>query len=226
MIRACIYNGESVIGCITPSVLDMFKNELAELECSFSMDASCHGCIELLRHGLELSMENCDASFLDAVRNVRKECCGNNADFLASVSKMYCHLLTYCCSNHVYEEVLSETITEFGNDGLMYIGHKCDECGTETYSFDFSGITVLIEMCDKNSLYSFWNDDNEMEHTVIIVFGGRKICLMHRGDVRQLCKAVKACVCDFMCNEKAYSREEVAKMLLEVAKSLVRSSKH
>lgn len=229
MIRACIYSGDKAVGCVTPSAVGMFEDELSSLR-EFGSDESCVQALALLETGFSLSVENNDASFLDALKRVKSDGFGVSMDFLVAVSKAYWHALSYCCSNQVFDEAMSEAVSEFNNEGLMYIGHKTSEFGSEMYSFSSGEATVFIEMCDKDSLYSFFTDSHETEHNVVILTGTKRIRLSHCGDICQLCEAVKACICDFLCDcdeegVKQYTREDVVKMMLEVARMLI-EAKH
>lgn len=231
-INACIYGEDGVLaGCVTDSVLAQFRNELdGLLRDSIGYDGL--GIVfSMLDSAIEKSEENCSAAFLNCLRYFSE---GTSTDvppeMVVSIRRAYRNLLRLCCSNSVRDEVLDATIDAFRNEGFFYIGNIVEFCGGKAYTFDMDGVPVSVKMVEKPDIYGFWDRRRGVKNQALVTCGGVNVLVLQDGDAAMFAEAVRACAADLkdaLCQKDGERDDdgdvkELAKALLEVAKSLVK----
>ena len=224
-VNACIFDNEGrLAGCVTPSVIAKFQEEMLAIWEKAGDDPELRGVAGALAQAAEASGERMDAGFLNALKSVIRRQGGSFywQEFIQQVSESYHNLVSYCCSNVVYDEVLSESISFFAEYGFTYIGNGMIDLDYDVYTFDASGVTVGIEMRAADKLYGLWREDGERR--VVVVMGDKRVTMVHAGLIESLCTAIWACIEDFSVDEPfedAGHGPERVRLLVEVAKRLI-----
>ena len=224
-VNACIFDNEGrLAGCVTPSVIAKFQEEMLAIWEKAGEDPELRGIAGALAKIVEASGERLDAGFLNGLKAViRRQ--GDSfyyQEFIQQVGESYHKLVSYCCSNVVYDEVLSESISFFADYGFTYIGNGMIDLDYDVYTFDASGVTVGIEMRAADKLYGLWRNDGERR--VVVIMGDKRVMMAHTGMIESLCTAIWSCIEDFSVDEPFEGTEhgpERVKLLVEVAKRLL-----
>ena len=118
-INACIYDSRrNLVGCITDSVIERFNDEFETLRKRYFGD-DVTPILGIMEKSLVKSKDKMSADFLNCLKLLsRKYRDDAPVGFSQDVSKAYHALVRHCCSQQVYDEVLSETIQQFRDAGL------------------------------------------------------------------------------------------------------------
>ena len=156
-INACLYDADGVLaGCITDSAIELFQSEFAELKKKYFGD-TVTPVLGVMEKSLIQSVDKKSADFLNCLKLLsRKYRDDAPVGFVQEASRVYHNLVRYCCSQAVYDEVLEETIAEFREAGLDYVGGNSRGFEQDDCIFEYKGRTVAVRMRSRPDLYRLW----------------------------------------------------------------------
>ena len=172
-INACIYDSRrNLVGCITDSVIERFDDEFEALrKRHFGDDVT--PILGIMEKSLIKSKDKMSADFLNCLKLLsRKYRDDAPVGFSQDVSKAYHALVRHCCSQQVYDEVLAETIRQFRDAGLDYIGANMNGFDSNDCLFEYNGKRIAIRMRERQDLYRMWNASDGSGWRVGVTDGG------------------------------------------------------
>ena len=172
-INACIYDSRrNLVGCITDSVIERFDDEFEALrKRHFGDDVT--PILGIMEKSLIQSKDKMSADFLNCLKLLsRRHRDDVPVGFSQDVSKVYHALVRHCCSQQVYDEVLSETIRQFRDAGFDYIGANMNGFDSNDCLFEYNGKRIAIRMRERQDLYRMWNASDATGTHVVVTDGG------------------------------------------------------
>lgn len=172
-INACIYDSRrNLVGCITDSVIERFDDEFEALrKRHFGDDVT--PILGIMEKSLIQSKDKMSADFLNCLKLLsRRHRDDVPVGFSQDVSKAYHALVRHCCSQQVYDEVLSETIRQFRDAGFDYIGANMNGFDSNDCLFEYNGKRIAIRMRKRQDLYRMWNASDATGTHVVVTDGG------------------------------------------------------
>ena len=172
-INACIYDSRrNLVGCITDSVIERFDDEFEALrKRHFGDDVT--PILGIMEKSLIKSKDKMSADFLNCLKLLsRRHRDDVPVGFSQDVSKAYHALVRHCCSQQVYDEVLSETIRQFRDAGFDYIGANMNGFDSNDCLFEYNGKRIAIRMRERQDLYRMWNASDATGTHVVVTDGG------------------------------------------------------
>ena len=172
-INACIYDSRrNLVGCITDSVIERFDDEFEALrKRHFGDDVTL--ILGIMEKSLIQSKDKMSADFLNCLKLLsRRHRDDVPVGFSQDVSKAYHALVRHCCSQQVYDEVLSETIRQFRDAGFDYIGANMNGFDSNDCLFEYNGKRIAIRMRERQDLYRMWNASDATGTHVVVTDGG------------------------------------------------------
>lgn len=172
-INACIYGSRcNLMGCITDSVIERFDDEFETLKKKYFGD-DVTPILGIMEKSLIQSKDKMSADFLNCLKLLsRKYRDDAPIGFAQDVSKAYHALVRHCCSQQVYDEVLSETIQQFRDAGFDYIGANMNGFDSNDCLFEYDGKRIAIRMRERQDLYRMWNVNDATGTHVVVTDGG------------------------------------------------------
>ena len=172
-INACIYDSQrNLVGCITDSVIERFNDEFETLRKRYFGD-DVTPILGIMEKSLVKSRDKMSADFLNCLKLLsRKYRDDAPVGFSQDVSKAYHALVRHCCSQQVYDEVLSETIQQFRDAGLDYIGANMNGFDSNGCLFEYNGKRIAIRMRERQGLYRMWDANDTTGTHVVVTDGG------------------------------------------------------
>ena len=172
-INACIYDSRrNLVGCITDSVIERFDDEFEALrKRHFGDDVT--PILGIMEKSLIKSKDKMSADFLNCLKLLsRRHRDDVPVGFSQDVSKAYHALVRHCCSQQVYDEVLSEAIRQFRDAGFDYIGANMNGFDSNDCLFEYNGKRIAIRMRERQDLYRMWNASDATGTHVVVTDGG------------------------------------------------------
>ena len=172
-INACIYDSRrNLVGCITDSVIERFDDEFEALrKRHFGDDVT--PILGIMEKSLIQSKDKMSADFLNCLKLLsRRHRDDAPVGFSQDVSKAYHALVRHCCSQQVYDEVLAETIRQFRDAGVDYIGANMNGFDSNDCLFEYNGKRIAIRMRERQDLYRMWNANDTTGTHVVVTDGG------------------------------------------------------
>ena len=172
-INACIYDSRRILaGCITDSVIEKFRTAFEDLKKKYFGDIVTP-VLGIMEKSLIESTDKMSADFLNCLKLLsRKYRDDAPIGFVQEVSRVYHYLVRYCCSQAVYDEVLQETIEQFRDAGLDYVGGNSQGFDQSNCVFEYKGKKITVTMRERECLYNMWNSTSEFGTTVKVQDGG------------------------------------------------------
>jgi hypothetical protein len=194
-INACIYDSDHILsGCITDSVIEHFKMEFEDLTKKY-FGTALDPLLAVMEKALIKSEDGTTADFLNCLKLItRKYDCYAPAEFVQEVSRAYHALVTYCCSQAVYDEVMDATLTKFREVGLEYMsgnsyGKEQNDC-----MFNYKGIRIAVRMRNRQDLYRFWEKDSEVDNCATVYIKDNEYVIAVNGGVTDLANEIVECI--------------------------------
>ena len=172
-INACIYDSRrNLVGCITDSVIERFDDEFEALrKRHFGDDVT--PILGIMEKSLIKSKDKMSADFMNCLKLLsRRHRDDVPVGFSQDVSKAYHALVRHCCSQQVYDEVLTETIRQFRDAGFDYIGANMNGFDSNDCLFECNGKRIAIRMRERQDLYRMWNANDATGTHVVVTDGG------------------------------------------------------
>lgn len=190
-INACIYDARHVLaGCITDSVKERFKSEFNDLKRKYFGDIVTP-VLGVMEKALIESIDKTSADFLNCLKLLSRKY-RNDAPigFVQDASRVYHYLVRYCCSQAVYDEVMEETISQFREVGLEYVGANSLGFEQNDCIFEYKGKKIAVRMRNREDLYRFWDANATAENSATVHDGADEYVVSVNGSPMDLAEEV------------------------------------